>query len=208
MRPGNRRAFTAIEMLLVLALMAIVAAGASLSLAEVQINSDMAGVIDRIQYFDALTRRQAEQSGRTLMLVFDAAAVRRAAFTPTPDDSTAVSMPQMRLAGPSHRRADWSSTPTLTLTLSTRGGNESVDFSSYAIALMRLPDGFIVERVKINAIDQSGVPISADGISPTYALLLSRHGQRRWMIVSSLGQSRQAADNGTIDYEMDQLRQR
>jgi type II secretory pathway pseudopilin PulG len=150
-------------MLLVLALMAVVAAAASLSLAQLRLNSDMAATIDRLKYFDDLTRHQAEQFGRPLILTFDAATVRRLTPTQSPDDPAPPSM--------------------------------------------QLPDGFTIEQVKIAADDQTGVPISADGLSPTYALLLTRGRQRQWLIVSAVGQSRAVADDGTLEYEMDQLRQ-
>jgi type II secretory pathway pseudopilin PulG len=150
-------------MLLVLALMAVAAAAASLSLAQLRLNSDMTSAMDRLKYFDDLARHQAEQSGRPLMLTFDAAEVRRMPTIQSSDDP-----PPPRL---------------------------------------QLPDGFTIEQVKIAAIDQSGVPISADGLSPTYALLLTRGRQRQWLIVSAVGQSRAVADDGTLEYEMDQLRQ-
>src|SRR5271170_5649376 len=161
MRRNHNRAFTAIEMLFVLALMAIVAAGASLSLVGVQRNSDMAAVIDRLRYFDDLTRRQAARTGRPLELVFDAGGVRRVDPAEALDDSP--------------------------------------------LAALQLPDGVAIDAVKIAGASQESVPISPSGLSPTYAILLDRRGQRVWMIVSILGEARQAADDGTIEYEMDQL---
>jgi type II secretory pathway pseudopilin PulG len=164
MRPGNSRAFTAIEMLGVLALMAVVAASASLSLVGMQRDSDLAGVIDRVQYFDDLTRRQAEKSGQTMILAFDPAGqVQRNLSSASPGDP-----------------------PRATL---------------------QLPDGFTIDRVMSAAADQTHVAIASSGFSPTYAILLSQQGRRHWMIVSAVGDVREAADDGTIEYEMDQLRE-
>ncbi|MGA2230831.1 MAG: type II secretion system protein [Tepidisphaeraceae bacterium] len=161
MRPGSNRAFTAIEMLAALGLMAIVAAGASLSLAGIQRRSDMAGAIDRIKFFDDLTRRQAIQSGRPLTLTFDETAINRAAMPATPGDPP--------------------------------------------IAMLQLPDGFTIDRTVVFATDQTTVPISAAGLSPTYAVLLSGRGQRRWMIVSAVGAATMADDDGVVEDEMDRL---
>jgi prepilin-type N-terminal cleavage/methylation domain-containing protein len=164
MRRGNSRGFTAIEMLGVLTLMAIVAASASLSLVRMQRDSDLAGVIDRLKYFDDLTRQQAEKSGVPMLLSFDIAGqVQRNLSSASPGDSP--------------------------------------------LATLRLAGGFSIERVMVAATDQANVAISTNGLSPTYALLLARQSQRRWMIVSAVGDVRQAADDGTVEYEMDQLRE-
>jgi prepilin-type N-terminal cleavage/methylation domain-containing protein len=161
MRRGSERAFTAIEMLAALALMAIVAAGASLSLAGIGRNADMAGVIDRIKYFDGLTRRQARQSGRPLGLILEETAVARVA-------------------------------------LPASAGDEP-------LAALQLPDGFVIERTIVAGTDQTVVPISAAGLSPTYALRVGGRGQRRWVIVSSVGSAAAAADDGAVEDEMDRL---
>ena len=66
--------------------MAIVAASASLSLVGLRRNSDLNDVIDRVKYFDGLTRQQATRSGRPLKLTFDHDAIQRTAAAASPDD--------------------------------------------------------------------------------------------------------------------------
>ena len=68
---AGERAFTAIEMLAVLALAAVTAAAASLSLLGSKRSSDLASVVDRWAYFDQLTRRLARRAGQPFVLAVD-----------------------------------------------------------------------------------------------------------------------------------------
>jgi type II secretion system protein H len=65
------RGFTAIEMLAVLALMAILAASAALSLVEMQRNAHMGQWIDRLAFVDRLSREQARRTARPVALTID-----------------------------------------------------------------------------------------------------------------------------------------
>jgi prepilin-type N-terminal cleavage/methylation domain-containing protein len=69
--PGLPPAFTLLEMLLVLALGAVLATAAAVSLASSRRAASAKDVAGQVAHFDRLTREQARRSGRPARLMFD-----------------------------------------------------------------------------------------------------------------------------------------
>lgn len=94
----GRGAFTLVEMMVVLLIMAILSAGVCLSLAGPERQARVEDIVGQIQHYDAMARTQARQSNRPLRLVVN---ISRNRIDCLPFEGEPISQP---LALPDHIR--------------------------------------------------------------------------------------------------------
>ena len=142
---AQRRAFSLVEVTVVILIMAIVAAAVTIRIQTPMRHARIEDAAGTIGQFDRMTRLAAREQDRPLRMV--------------------LGLPAREL-----KRTD------------EHGGPAGMPIA--------LPTGVTVEQLLVRGQAASGTQVaiscSSRGLTPTYAMLVSSGGQRRWIVVAGL----------------------